>query len=48
MRHHDTNRMDEMNLDGKMKIHRVIHRMTDDRMHLHRESRLMMACLMKI
>ena len=49
MRHHDTNRMDEMNLDGKMKIHHVIHQMmvcpkTDDRMHLNRENHLMKVC----
>ena len=39
MRHRDMNRMDEMNLDGKMKIHHVIHQMkvypkTDDRMKI--------------
>jgi hypothetical protein len=27
MRHRDTNRLDGMDLDGKMKIHHVIHRM---------------------
>ena len=32
MRHHDTNRKDGMNLDGKMKIHRVNRRMKGDLM----------------
>jgi hypothetical protein len=48
MRHHDTNRMDGKNLDGKMKIHHVIHRMKVYRMHLNRASHLMMVCRMKI
>jgi hypothetical protein len=48
MRHRDTNRMDGMNLDGKMKIHHVSHRMKVYRMHLNLESHLMMVCRMKI
>jgi hypothetical protein len=48
MRHHDTNRMDGKNLDGKMKIHHVIHRMKVYRMRLNRASHLMMVCRMKI
>ena len=48
MRRHDTNRMDGKNLDGKMKIHHVIHRMKVYRMRLNRASHLMMVCRMKI
>jgi hypothetical protein len=48
MRHHDTNRMDEMNLDGKMKIHHDCRPKKVDRMHLIRDCHLMMVCLMKI
>jgi hypothetical protein len=48
MRHRDTNRMDGMNLDGKMKIHHDCHPKKDDRTHLNRESHLMMVCLKKI
>jgi len=48
MLHRDTNRMDGMNLDGKMKIHHVIHRMKVYRMRLNRASHLMMVCRMKI
>ena len=44
MRHHDTNRMDVRNLDVKMKIHHVNHPKMDVRMHLNRESHLMMVC----
>ena len=32
MRHRDTNRMDGMNLDGKMKIHHGCHPKMDDLM----------------
>jgi hypothetical protein len=52
MRHHDTSRMDEMILDGKMKIHHVSWRQCHrvdltidpacyDRTHLNRASHLM-------
>ena len=53
MRHRDMNRMDEMNLDGKMKIHHDCRPKKDDPTHLRRVNRRMkgdhlMACLMKI
>jgi hypothetical protein len=48
MRHRDTNRMDGMNLDGKMKIHHDCRPKKDDRTLLNRESHLMMVCLKKI
>jgi hypothetical protein len=53
MRHHDTNRMDVMILDGmnpdvKMMNRHVIHPKMDDRTHLNRENRLMMVCRMMI
>jgi hypothetical protein len=48
MHRHDTNRKDEMNLDGKMKIHHDCRPKKDDRTHLNRESHLMMVCLKKI
>ena len=48
MRHYDMNRMDGMNLDGKMTIHHVNHPKMDDRTHLNRENHLMMVCRMKI
>ena len=44
MRHRDTNRMNGMNLDGKMKIHRGCHPKMDDLM----KGDHLMACLMKI
>jgi len=48
MLHRDMNRKVGMNLDGKMKIHHVIHRMKVYRMRLNRASHLMMVCLKKI
>jgi hypothetical protein len=48
MRRRDTNRMDGMSQDGKMKIHHDCRPKKDVRMHLNRESHLMMVCLMKI
>ena len=48
MRRHDMNRMDEMNLDEKMKIHHDCHPKKDDQTHLNHASHLMMVCRMKI
>jgi hypothetical protein len=44
MRHRDTNRMDEMNLDGKMKIHHDCRPKKDDPTHLRRVNRRMKVC----
>jgi hypothetical protein len=44
MRHRDMNRMDEMNLDGKMKIHHDCRPKKDDPTHLRRVNRRMKVC----
>ena len=48
MRRRDMNRMDGMSPDGMMMNHHDCHLKKGDRMHLNRESHLMMVCLKMI